>query len=157
MPSVFDQLGGRPKMDAVHRRFYDKVYAHPWLGRFFEDVDQDFIERHQGDFMSGALGGPHRYRGMPPKHAHRHMLITAELFALRHELLRQSIAEESIPAEAARRWLKVDAAFAAAIVKGSVGECVPRYPDEGVVSHPRPAAGARRSCPHARAHARRHA
>ena len=66
------------------------------------------------------------------------MFITQELFDIRHELLRQSLVEERIPAEAAARWLAIDAAFASALVKRSPAECTRRYHDEPVVVHAKP-------------------
>jgi len=31
--SLFDAIGGIEVMEHVHTVFYDKVYAHPWLGQ----------------------------------------------------------------------------------------------------------------------------
>jgi len=42
--TMFEAVGGLPVMERVHKRFYDKVYAHPWLGQFFEEHSQEAIE-----------------------------------------------------------------------------------------------------------------
>ncbi len=138
MATLYEQIGGRPALDRVHKVFYDKVYAHPWLRLYFEDQPQEHLEQQQSDFMSVTLGGPDHYAGMLPRHAHRHMNISRELFDLRHELLRQAIVECHIPAEGALGWLRIDKAFAAAIVKKSPDDCVQRYSDEPVLDFPNP-------------------
>jgi len=135
---VFSKVGGRATIEQVHRRFYDKVFAHPWLSRFFEHVTRERLESQQTDFIIAALGGPDRYSGMMPKHAHRHMFITAELFDIRHDLLRQAIEECRIHPEVAEQWLKIDAAFGRALIKRSRSDCTQRYPSEPILDFPRP-------------------
>lgn len=136
--SVFDKIGGKRALEFVHKIFYIKVFEHPWLGQYFEDIDREFLESQQTDFMMGALGGPKVYSGAVPKHAHKHMFITRELFDLRHELLRQSLVEAGIPERPAEQWLRVDRAFASTMVKTSVTECQRRYANEPVVAVPKP-------------------
>ena len=53
--SMFRRLGGRVELLAITRAFYDKVYRHRWLSKFFAYVDQDHIARQQADFMAGVL------------------------------------------------------------------------------------------------------
>jgi hemoglobin len=131
--STFDQVGGMPTLVRVHRRFYAKVFAHPWLRQYFQHVARDRLESQQSDFMAAALGGPDRYAGMMPKHAHRHMYITEELFAVRHELLRQALVECQVSRDGAEKWLKIDAAFGRSLIKRSRTECVQRYSTEPIL------------------------
>ena len=126
-PTLFELLGGRPTLEKAHKIFYDKIYADPWLGQFFTNISRDHIENQQTDFMSQAMGGPENYYGAFPIPAHMHMNITKELVALRSDLLAKSLEEVGISAELAKRWLKIDAAFAKGIVKNSVADCQKRY------------------------------
>jgi len=32
--TLFDRLGGQRTLEKVHTIFYDKLYIHPWLGKF---------------------------------------------------------------------------------------------------------------------------
>jgi hemoglobin len=118
-PSLYEQVGGKPTLDKVHKLFYDKVYAHPWLKQFFADHAQEAIEGRQTSFMGEKMGGP-AYLGKPLRQVHENMYITPELVALRHELLRESLAEAGVAPELRARWLKIDAAFAKGITKDSV-------------------------------------
>ncbi|MDX8409435.1 MAG: group 1 truncated hemoglobin [Mariprofundales bacterium] len=109
--SLFDQLGGLPTLERVHHRFYNKVYAHPWLGRFFEGHEQQAIELRQTQFMAQKFGADTPYPGQELELAHRRMFISEALLQLRQQLLRQTLEEEQIVAPLIARWLKIDHAF----------------------------------------------
>ena len=115
--NLFEMIGGRPTLDKVHKIFYDKIYAHPWIGRFFEGIQQDIIEVQQSDFMSQIMGGPSNYCGKLPVPAHRHMMITEELFDVRTQLLKDAMNEAGVSAENQMLWMKIDQAFKKGIVK----------------------------------------
>lgn len=117
--SLFDELGGLPTLEKVHKIFYDKVYAHPWLGQFFIGHDQTAIENRQTSFMAEKMGGEVVYMGKEPRITHETMYITQELFDLRSELLDEAIREAGVPDGLRERWLRIDNAFSKAIVKPS--------------------------------------
>lgn len=118
--TLLDSIGGLPTLEKVHKIFYDKIYAHPWIGRFFARHDQASIERRQTRFMAEKMGGDVPYFGKEMKMAHRYMFITEELFELRSQLLRESLEEAGIPPVLAKRWLKIDSAFRRQVVKESI-------------------------------------
>lgn len=120
--TLFDAVGGLPVLQWVHKIFYDKVYAHPWLGKFFEGHSQVAIEGRQTSFMAEKMGGPVEYMGKHPKMAHRHMYITEELFELRRQLLAESLREAGLSDELSERWLRIDSAFMNHIVNRSIAE-----------------------------------
>ena len=118
--TLFDEVGGLPVLQKVHKIFYDKVYAHPWLGKFFVGHNQEAIENRQTGFMAVKMGGNVSYMGKEPKMAHRQIYITQELFDLRADLLKESLQEAGVNEELALRWLKIDNAFRRHIVKDSI-------------------------------------
>ncbi|WP_455204217.1 group I truncated hemoglobin [Kaarinaea lacus] len=118
--TLFEAVGGLPTLRRVHKIFYDKVYAHPWLGQFFIGHNQEAIENRQTSFMAQKMGGDVNYWGKDPKMAHRAMYITDELFDLRADLLEESLIEVGVPEALRQRWLKIDNAFRRQIVKTSV-------------------------------------
>lgn len=136
--NLFEQLGGRETLERVHKRFYDKLYDHPWLGQFFKGIIRTTIENQQTDFMTSAMGGPEVYFGRLPIPAHSHMNITPELFDLRHSLLKESLEEEAIPFELAQRWLKIDAAFKTGLVKKSLSDCKRRFNTDEILDYEDP-------------------
>ncbi|HCS13131.1 MAG: group 1 truncated hemoglobin [Zetaproteobacteria bacterium CG06_land_8_20_14_3_00_59_53] len=109
--SLFDLLGGQPTLECVHKRFYDKIYIHPWLKQFFEGHEQAAIELRQTQFMAEKFGSDMQYPGMALELAHRRMFIPEELLRLRQSLLRESLEEEQVPEALIVRWLKIDQAF----------------------------------------------
>ena len=118
--SLFEAVGGLPTLQHVHKIFYDKVYAHPWLGKFFDGHNQEAIENRQTSFMAEKMGGDVEYWGKEPYITHRAMYITEELFDLRTELLHESLLEAGVPNELCERWIKIDNAFKRKIVKDSI-------------------------------------
>jgi len=118
--TLFHAVGGLPTLRKVHKIFYDKIYAHPWIGKFFVGHNQEVIEMRQTKFMAEKMGGDVPYYGREMKMAHRQMFITQELFDLRGQLLRNSLQEAGVSEPLAKRWLKIDAAFKRQIVKESI-------------------------------------
>jgi hemoglobin len=135
---TFEELGGRPILEKVAKIFYDKVYEDNWIGEYFKDVDQKVIEEQQVDFMSMALGGPKVYLGKLPVPAHKHMMISDELFVLREKLLDQAFVEAKACQELINRWRKIDQAFKAKIVKKSLAECEKRFKTDEIMDFPKP-------------------
>lgn len=117
--TLFEAVGGLPALRKVHKLFYDKVYAHPWLGRFFAGHSQTAIEDRQTSFMGEKMRGDVTYMGKDLKTVHETMYITQELFEIRRALLDESIREAGLPDELRERWLRMDSAFAKSVVKDS--------------------------------------
>jgi hemoglobin len=118
--TLFEALGGLSTLQKVHKIFYDKVYAHPWIGQFFAGFNQQVIEDKQTAFMAEKMGSPEEYRGKPIPQVHENMYLTPELVELRHTLLKESIAEAGVPADLAERWLRIDSAFSKLVTKESL-------------------------------------
>lgn len=118
--TLFDAVGGLPTLQRVHRIFYDKVYAHPWLGQFFVGHSQEAIENRQTSFMAEKMGGAIEYMGKDLTLAHEAMYITEELFLVRRALLEESLKEFGLDEALCERWLRIDSAFMKKIVKDSL-------------------------------------
>jgi hemoglobin len=123
-PELLREIGGEEVVMRVHRRFYDTLFDHPWLGQFFYGKSKTSLITKQTQFMVAAFNGPNNYAGDTPAFVHMHMFITDEMADLREQILKQTILAESLSASVADRWLKVDQSFRPGIVKKSVDECV---------------------------------
>ena len=115
--TLFDAVGGLPTLQRVHKRFYDKVYSHPWLGKFFKGHSQEAIEQRQTAFMGEKMHGNVTYMGKDLKTAHETMYITPEIVELRHALLDEALHECGIPDELRNRWLRIDSAVGQSVIK----------------------------------------
>jgi hemoglobin len=131
--TLYARLGGKDTLIKVHKIFYDKIYAHNWLSKYFTDKPQQLLEEQQTTFMQQLMGGPKAYSGKSPKSAHQHMLITEELFELRAKLLADSIKQAGIENSLRDEWLAADAALKKALVKGSISECSRAYPTQPIL------------------------
>ncbi|HEY5993517.1 MAG TPA: group 1 truncated hemoglobin [Gallionellaceae bacterium] len=141
-PILFDAVGGLPTLQRVHKIFYDKVYAHDWLGQFFAGHSQEAIENRQTAFMAEKMGGPVEYWGKEIKYTHEAMYITQELFELRHALLEESLREAGVPEDLGERWLRIDSAFMKLIVKDSIESFYSvTWPYKQRIIVPKPAGG----------------
>ena len=136
--TLLQEVGGKPILEKVHKLFYDKLYEHPWLKKFFLHIDQKLIENQQTDFMISNMGGGKIYSGGMPKNVHRHMYITEELFDLRTQILRESILACGVREELADRWIRIDSAFKHSLVKPSVDKCEKRYFTDEILNFPKP-------------------
>ena len=103
----FEELGGRSVLEAISKSFYDKVYKHPWLGKFFQDVPQDHQESQQVDFLQQSMGGAPKYCGRAPASAHMHINVSDALFELRDALLLEAFKENKASPELITRWNKI--------------------------------------------------
>jgi nitric oxide dioxygenase len=138
-PGLLAEIGGAEVIHRVHQRFYDCLFEHEWLGRFFWGKPKDVLVRKQTDFMVAAFGGEKNYRGDTPAFIHMHMFITDEQLDLRQRILREAILAEGLSTTVAERWLKVDDAFRAGIVKRTVDDCVLKCPGMLPIVAPKPA------------------
>ncbi len=69
--SLYDRLGGRPKLMELLKYFYADVRQHREIGPIFAAHIDDWPAHLEkiADFWSGVTGGPARYSGaMPMKH-----------------------------------------------------------------------------------------
>lgn len=120
MQTLYEAVGGLATLQKVHKIFYDKVYAHAWLGQFFAGHEQKAIEDRQTSFMAEKMGSVTPYPGKDIKMVHEAMYITPELFDIREALLAESLKEAGVDEELGARWLRIDGAFRNKIVKGSL-------------------------------------
>jgi truncated hemoglobin YjbI len=136
--SLFDQIGGKSYLQKITKRFYDKVYKHPWMKLYFKNTRQEVIESQQVDFMTGALGGPRVFSGRMPGDAHPHIMVTPEVFEVREKLLIEALVEEKASPELIDRWLKIEHAFKRQIIKASSSECKKRWTTDEILDFENP-------------------
>lgn len=125
--TLFELIGGLETLQKVHRNFYDKVFSHPWLRKYFTDFVQDLIEIQQTNFMMMVMGGPNKYDGRKIRSTHHYMFITEKLFEIRHELLKKTLEEEGLTQDLKEKWLSIDYSFKSVLVKNNMDECYSRF------------------------------
>lgn len=73
-PSLYEQLGGQPAVEAAVDLFYRKVLTDGRINRFFEGVDMDSQIAKQKAFLTMVFGGPNNYSGQDLRTGHERLL-----------------------------------------------------------------------------------
>jgi hemoglobin len=73
-PSLYEQIGGQPAVEAAVDIFYRKVLTDDRISRFFEGVDMDKQRAKQKAFLTMAFGGPNNYTGLDMRKGHAHLV-----------------------------------------------------------------------------------
>lgn len=115
-PSVYDQLGGAPALDAVVTDFYDRVLADPDLTGFFTGVSMPRLIGKQTEFFAAALGGPDPYTGPSMTQIHRGKGIHQDHFDKVATHLGDALTDAGAPAHLVTSVLTTIAPLAPEIV-----------------------------------------
>jgi truncated hemoglobin YjbI len=116
-PELWEALGGTEGLRSVLGDFYDRVFADERLAPFFEDVRKEFVIDKQFSFLRSILTGARNYLGNHPRNAHSWMVISADLFDYREDLLETSLIQHGLSQEMAGRIRALDEIFRNAIIK----------------------------------------
>lgn len=73
-PTIFEQIGGEPAIQAAVETFYRKVLADDRIAHFFDDVDMEGQIAKQKGFFVMATGGPNSYTGKDMREGHKHLI-----------------------------------------------------------------------------------
>ena len=71
--SLYQQLGGKPALNAAVELFYTKVLADPRVNSYFKDINMKRQKKMQNEFLSKALGAPTKYTGADLRTTHREL------------------------------------------------------------------------------------
>jgi hemoglobin len=100
--TLYELIGGRMRIQAGVKLFYDKVLADPTVQRFFSGTDMDGLRAKQSMFVSMLLGGKIVYTGKDIAAAHarsRAQGMTAEHFDTILKHFRDALTEIGIEPE----------------------------------------------------------
>ena len=89
-PTLYEQLGGEPAIDATVNAFYKLVLKDPLLAPFFEHTDMKKQHRMQKQFLNHVFGGK-PYNGQNMRKAHAKLNLKDEHFDRVAELLAQAM------------------------------------------------------------------
>src|SRR5436190_804376 len=73
--SLFEQLGGKPAVEAAVDLFYQKVLVDQRINYFFESVDMTKQRGKQKAFLTMVFGGPSSYTGQDMRNGHAHLVV----------------------------------------------------------------------------------
>ena len=102
VPSLYEAIGGEPRVREVLQRLYDRLFVDPIVGFLFDGKDKARIVEQQLAFTCRFLGGPQTYDGLPLPQAHANLPLLPGHFDRRHRLLAQVLEECQVPLEVSR-------------------------------------------------------
>jgi hemoglobin len=73
-PNLYEQLGGKPAVDAAVDLFYQKVLADIRISHFFASIDMKKQMGKQKAFLTMVFGGPANYTGLDMRKGHAHLV-----------------------------------------------------------------------------------
>jgi hemoglobin len=114
--TLYEAMGGEPRVRAVLRSLYDKLFVDPMVGFLFDGKDKEHIIEQQVAFTCRFLGGPHVYTGRSLPLTHAALPLLPGHFDRRHRLLEQVLAEQNVPAEVSRAWLQIDESLRSSVL-----------------------------------------
>ena len=128
------------QLHAVARTFYDKVYAHPWIGAYFRHVDQARQELKLVRFFLMSWHDPAfgPMQGEYLRDEHAHMYIPPALFDLRQTLFAEALREHGHDEAMVRAFLEFNERWRPYVVKRSPDECTPVLPGGPILQVPPP-------------------
>ena len=98
--SLYEQLGGKPAVEAAVDLFYRKVLTDNRIKHFFSGVDMDKQMAKQKAFLTLVFGGPNSYTGLDMRKGHAHLKgLNDTHFDAVVELLGKTLAELGVRQE----------------------------------------------------------
>ena len=106
---VIDEVGDRETMEAMMRRFYDRLFDDVIIGFMFADSDKEALVQSQIDYVYANIGNrAGDYEGPSIRRAHADLPILSGHFDRRHTILGETLREFDVPEYVREAWLKLD-------------------------------------------------
>ena len=109
---IIEEVGGQEAMQALMRRFYDRLFDDIIIGFFFENSDKEALIASQIAYVHAHLGGRQgSYEGPSIRKAHQDLPILVGHFDRRHKILGEVLEEFEVPDRVRDAWLELDQAM----------------------------------------------
>ena len=121
--SLFEELGGEPRLRVIVDRFVDRVCEDVMIGFFFQGVDRARLKQREYEFAARHLGADVRYTGRPLDVAHAPHPILGGQFMRRLRILEETLAEHAVPAQVREHWVAHTKRLRPLITRDESGNC----------------------------------
>jgi hemoglobin len=125
--SLFEALGGEPKLRAIIERFVDRVFDDVMIGYLFRAADRERVKDKEFEFAACHLGAAIAYTGRPIAEAHRAHRITGGQFMRRLQILKETLAEFQVPERVREHWLEHTLGLASQVTDNALDQCDPAH------------------------------
>jgi len=121
--SLFEQLGGEPKLRAIVDDFVDRCFDDMMIGFLFARAERDRIKRFEYEHAAKHLGAPIEYGGRALDEAHRPHRIFGGQFDRRRQLLIETLRDHDAPDDVLDAWVSHQDSLRALITKDQDSNC----------------------------------
>ena len=123
--TLFEQLGGEPKLREIIDAFIDRVFADRMIGFFFRNADRKRIKEMEFQLTAEFLGAEVQYQGRPLDQAHAKHPIMGGQFARRLQILKETLEELHVPQPIRDAWIEHNESLRSLITPNSGSDCDP--------------------------------
>lgn len=121
--SLFEQLGGEPKLRAIVDDFVDRCFDDMMIGFLFARAERSRIKRLEYEHAAKRLGAPIEYTGRPLDEAHRPHRIFGGQFDRRRQILIETLRDHGAPDDVTNAWISHQDSLRALITKDPDSNC----------------------------------
>jgi truncated hemoglobin YjbI len=104
-PTLFEQLGGEPRLRAIIDAFVDAIFDDVMIGFHFWKASRERVKAKEYEFAAAHLGADVAYTGRPLPEAHAPHPILGGQFDRRLKILEETLEAHGAPAEVREHWL----------------------------------------------------
>lgn len=123
--TLFEELGGEPKLRQIIDHFVDRVFADTMIGFFFAKVSRERLKEMEYQFAAQHLGAAVNYTGRPIAQAHGRHPIMGGQFRRRLKILEETLDDFDVPANVKSHWLEHTLALESQVTRDAGGRCDP--------------------------------
>jgi hemoglobin len=97
--TLFEKLGGEPRLRELINAFIDRVFDDRMIGFFFRNADRTRIKEMEYQLAAEFLGAGIKYEGRPLATVHAKHPIMGGHFARRRQILKETLEWYNVPEE----------------------------------------------------------
>lgn len=116
-PELWVALGEGELLHKVLADFYGKVYEDDRLASFFEGITRQRLIEKQFLFMRQILTGERIYFGDQPRNTHHWMVVSADLFDYRGEMMKDSLRKFDLAEDMVQRFHAIEEYYRQDVIK----------------------------------------
>jgi len=121
--SLFEQLGGEPKLRAIVDDFVDRCFADVMIGFLFTRASRERIKRFEYEHAAKNLGANIEYGGRALDEAHRPHRIFGGQFDRRRQILLETLGDHGTPDEVVKAWIEHQDSLRSMITRDPDSNC----------------------------------
>ena len=123
--TLYEELGGEPRLREIIDTFIDRVFEDRMIGFFFRNADKKRIKEMEFQLTARFLGADVEYQGRPLEVAHARHPIMGGQFARRLQILKETLERYGVPPHIRDAWIEHTERLRPLITRDAGSDCDP--------------------------------